>query len=280
MNRTIDLLMNNLNYSEKNAFWIRFCRNGLYLFLIVKIVFIQPILEDVTQFIPVQFTGLSSVLFAPILLAEINIFFFIIPFLIVLLVGIIFRHTYYNSFIILWFSICLSRLTLQIINGSDLVLNLLLLCSIFMEVPPAYRKFSNLHVFETIAGAARILCQIQVVFIYFQSGYNKLLSEAWRSGDAIYSITHLTFFQNPNLPWELNETECLLLAWGVILFEIGFALLIWVKRLRLTLLVLGCIFHISIILFLGLLDFGLIMIIGYCVFLPIQRSKPLSVSLG
>ncbi len=274
MNSAINHLINYLNYSERNLFWIRFCRIGLYLFLIFKIIFISSILEDVSQYTPIKLTGLAKVLFGPILLTEFGTYFFIIPFLLLLLVGIVFRHSLYISFSILWFSVCLSRLTLPIINGSDLVLNLLLLLTLFMEIPSDCKEYSIVNMLESIAGAVRILAQIQVAFIYFQSGYDKLLSEAWRSGAAMYSINHLTFFQNPNLIWVLNKTECLLLGWSVILFEIGFALLIWFKRLRPILLILGCIFHVSIIVFLGLFDFGLIMIICYFLFLPIQKAKP------
>lgn len=281
MNSVFNQFCNSLIHSEGSTFWIRFFRKALFGFLFLKIFLIWPVLEDVILYMPFKIDSfLKELAYAPLLLIHLNKNLFVISFALLLIAGIAFRHSYATSFLIFWFSFCLSKLTLPISNGVDSILNLFLFLIIFVEVPRNNKFFIDSGVLEIISKAARVVAQLHLALIYFLSGYDKLLSEAWRSGAAIYSITHLTFFQNPNLIMELNRTECLILGWSVILFEIGFALLIWFKRLRPTLLVLGCIFHVSIILFLGLLDFGLIMIISYCLFLPIQKSKAQSVSLG
>ncbi len=262
-----------LTYSGSSTFWVRFFRKALFGFLLLKIFLLWPVLDDVIQYMPFKIDSfIKELVYAPLLLIHFHKNLFAIPFVILLFAGIAFRHNYFSSFLVFWFSVCLSKLTLPISTGADSVLNLFLFLVILMEVPKD-KYFIDVALLEIISKAAWVVAQVHLAFIYFLSGYDKLLSEAWRSGAAIYSITHLTFFQNPNLILELSKTGCLLLGWSVILFEMGFALLIWFKKLRPTLLVLGCIFHISIILFLGLLDFGLIMIICYCLFLPIQKSK-------
>jgi hypothetical protein len=248
-------------------------RKGLYVFLILKILLLSGVFQDAIQYTPFHLTRFSRVAYAPVLLAQYNVYLFRVPFLLLLVAGIIFRHSYYTSFLILWFSVCLSKLTLQITNGSDLVLNLFLMLVIFMEIPKNYNASENISRLGTIAGAARLVAQIQLALIYFYSGYNKLLSEAWRSGAAIYSITKLTFFQNPYWAIELKQTSCMVLGWSIIIFEIAFALLIWFKGFRLPLLVAGCLFHLSIIAFIGIPDFGIIMILTYCVFLPVTNAQ-------
>lgn len=274
MNSVFVKFCNSLIHSEGSTFWVSFFRKAIFGFLLLKIFLIWPVLEDVIFYMPFKLDSFFKELaYAPLLLIHLHKDSFVISFVILLIVGIAFRYSYVASFLIFWFSFCLSKLTLPISNGVDSILNLFLFLIIFMEVPKNNTFFIDSGALEIISKTARVVAQLHLALIYFLSGFDKLLSEAWRSGAAIYSITHLTFFQNPNLILELNRTACLLLGWSIILFEIGFALLIWFKRLRPTLLVLGCIFHVSIILFLGLLDFGLIMIISYCLFLPIQNPR-------
>ncbi len=135
-----------------------------------------------------------------------------------------------------------------------------------------------------ISNFVLLLCRIQLALIYLLSGFNKLTSEAWRSGDAIYSIANLEYLNNPALSFHFNESMAMVLAWGVILFELAFPVLIWFRRFRIPVLFLGVCFHIGIIFFLSLPDFGVVMILTYSLFLPsrhpvvvshaVSRSRP------
>jgi hypothetical protein len=124
-----------------------------------------------------------------------------------------------------------------------------------------------------LSNAAFLLGQIQITLIYFLSGYDKLTSSAWQTGAAMNSIINLTFFQNPFLSLELTKFQCMLLCWLIILFELGFSILIWFNKLRFIILTLGVIFHLGIVFFLGLADFGIVMILCYTLFLPIQKGS-------
>jgi hypothetical protein len=57
------------------------------------------------------------------------------------------------------------------------------------------------------------------------------------------------------------------IAWFTILFELNFAILIWIKEFRGFVLLIGVVFHLAIAIFLSLPDFGLIMLIAYLPFL-------------
>jgi len=114
-----------------------------------------------------------------------------------------------------------------------------------------------------------LFCRVQLTLIYLQSGLDKLSSEVWRSGDAIFYITQLDFFFSPLLT--INESSFMILAWSTILFELSFALLIWVRKFRIALLTLGVVFHLGIAIFLSLPDFGIMMILTYSLFFPFEK---------
>jgi hypothetical protein len=131
-----------------------------------------------------------------------------------------------------------------------------------------------------IQNFAFLICRVQLVFIYFLSGYNKLSSHAWRSGDAVFSIINLEYFFNPMISVSLSKTEYLLIAWIIILFELSFAFLIWFKKLRPFLLIAGVLFHLGIVFFLSLPDFGIVMILLYSLLIDYPKrllGKPTTV---
>jgi hypothetical protein len=59
----------------------------------------------------------------------------------------------------------------------------------------------------------------------------------------------------------------------VILWELSFAYLIWVRPLRPFMLAIGVLMHLGIGAFLGMWTFGLIMIFGYVAFLQPQTVR-------
>jgi len=246
-----------------------FCKS-LYVFLIVKIVFLWPVVHDIVAYSPFEFTsGWRYVIYVPVKLAQWNLDVFLVILLLLLLVALKVRINYFTSVLIYWFSFSLTRLLGPVANGSDYVLNLFLMLSIGLPVWPAFKPSLRSSQIM-ISNFVFLFCRIQLALIYLLSGFNKITSEAWRSGDAIYSIMNLEYFTNPALPFHFSEWGCLIVAWGVILFELGFPFLIWFRKFRIPILVMGVCFHIGIIFFLSLPDFGVIMILTYGLFLEMQ----------
>ncbi|MEQ8424808.1 MAG: HTTM domain-containing protein, partial [Cyclobacteriaceae bacterium] len=178
------------------------------------------------------------------------------------------KVNYIVGFLVFWFSLSLTRLIASVGNGSDLVLNIFLFICIFLSTSPKLESRKKPEFQILVSNAALFLGQIQLALIYFLSGYDKLTSAAWQNGAAMHSITNLTFFQNPFLRLELTQLQCLMLSWLIILFELGFSMLIWFKKFRIPFLTMGVIFHFGIVFFLGLADFGIVMIICYLVYIP------------
>lgn len=261
---------NYLLVNDHQSTKIFFCKS-LYVFLFLKIIFLWSVLPDITKYVPFQFNSLvKHVVYAPIKIAQIDLLIFLALFLVVLLISIIVKMNYISAIIIFWLSISLSRLALPVTNGSDLVLNLFLLISIFIPAMPLLKSPGFRWLQKIIANFAFLLCQTQLALIYLLSGFDKLMSEAWRSGDAMFSILNLEYFINPLVSAPVNKSFYIITAWITIIFELGFAVLIWVKPFRWPLLITGIIFHLSIVFFLSLPDFGILMILTYSLFIPFK----------
>lgn len=254
---------------ESNSRLITFFCKSLYVFLFIKIIFLWSVLHEISMYMPYQFKSiLGRIIYAPITVAQLNVGLFLILILAILLVSLLVRLNYFTSIFIFWLSFCLSRLTQPVANGSDLVLNLFLFYSIFLATNPSFKTSAGLDTQRIVSNFTLLACQIHVALIYLLSGYDKLISAAWRSGDAVYSIMNLEFFVNPGLSVSLDRKIFIALAWLIILFELCFPFLVWFKRFRIPVLLAGIIFHLSIIFLLSLPDFGIVMILVYSLFLP------------
>jgi len=270
INDLVDRLMSTHDNERHIAL---FCK-ALYVFLIFKILYLWPLVGDVLDYKPFTYNSyLSYLLFARLVLTKINTEMFLGCFALLLVVSVIIRSNYISTFVICWVSISLSRLFLPIINGSDLVLNLFLIIAIALPLNPKLNFKNSEHIQTIISNVALLFAQIQFALIYLLSGYDKLLSASWRSGAAIDSINNLTFFHNPFITLHLNEVVCIVLSWSVIVFEIGFGFLIWAEKFRIPLLVMGILFHLVIAVVLGLVDFALVMVICYGVYLPFKKTN-------
>jgi hypothetical protein len=259
-------------FPVRNEFWISFFCKSLYGFLILKLLMSWYVLADIATYSPYQFTSwYAYILYAPLLLLQINIKAYLICFLGLLIISVLIQTNYISAILIFWFSVSLSRFMFSILNGSDIVLNLFLIIAVFLPAQP-HLKSSGIITQKIISSVALLFARITLCLVYFLSGYDKLVSSAWRSGAAVHSVINLDYFYNPAFVFHGSNTLFMLIGWSVIIFEISFSLLIWFKKFRMLFLLAGILFHLGIIVLLGLPDFGLVMIICYTVFLPIKNE--------
>lgn len=260
-------------FPSRNNFWISFFCKSLYGFLILKILASWSTLLDIAIFAPYTFSSAYAyLLYAPLHILQISVACYLFCFLGMLLISLFVRTNYISAVLIFWFSVSLSRFMFPVLNGSDLVLNLYLLLSIALPTWPSFNSGGRGYQ-EAISSAAILFARITLCLIYFLSGYDKLINTDWRSGAAIHSIINLDYFFNPSFYFSGSTTLFMLIGWGVIIFELSFSFLVWFKQLRVLLLLAGTLFHLGIILLLGLPDFGLLMIICYYIFMPIKKES-------
>lgn len=195
------------------------------------------------------------------------------------LVAILFiRPNYFANFFLFWIALNLYKLRFPVTNGSDYVL---LAMSIY-GIPLSFWNFGSVS-FQIISvglfNLSRLLAAIQVALIYLISAWDKLLSPAWRNGDAFLYIRNIDTTFNPLLlPLTQSEVMSFTLSWVTILFEFLFVILVWKKRTRLFILCVGIVFHLVIWFMLSLPDFALLMILCYLIFikdrdLDVLRSR-------
>lgn len=257
---------------RKDSFWkIVFCKS-LYSFLLLKIFYSWFLVKDLMAYTPVSpANSWSKLLFAPLLILSHYPNVFWICFGLLLVTALAIRLNYITAFLIFWFSISYSRLLFPVLNGSDLVLNLFLMIGVLIPVLPSWKGQARDYQIY-LSHYAVLLIRVEMALIYFLSGFDKLITEAWRNGAAIFSVVNLDFFTNPVFSISLDKWQLVTIAWAVIVFELAFSVLIWFSAFRKYLLILGVLFHLGIVVFMGLVDFGLLMIISYTIFFPLKEN--------
>jgi hypothetical protein len=119
------------------------------------------------------------------------------------------------------------------------------------------------------------LCQIQVCIIYGYSGIKKLKGFAWWNGDAVWhslaqvQLAGADFSWMAHFPLALAGVTYLTLAW-----EIYFPALIWIKPIRVPLLIVGVLLHMGIAFGMSLPLFGALMVLTYVLFLDPKAFAP------
>ncbi len=241
---------------------------AVYLYFIFKIILdwkASLLLGKVIVFEPIT----SPIIYLFFLPGEI----FISNPIVFLLIGVFLlvinfpRPNYFISALLFWYSVNYFRVHYAIINGSDIVLITFMFLVIGLSIYPVWKRWVGFQ--RLVFNGASLVLKIQIAIIYLLSGVDKLYAQAWRNGEAIHYMLSIDYLMNPHLagifpdvPW-LNFS----IAWCVISFEILFPFLIWYKKTRLWMLAIGTLFHIGISILLSLVDFGMIMIISYIIFL-------------
>jgi hypothetical protein len=125
-----------------------------------------------------------------------------------------------------------------------------------------------------VSGFAHRLVQLQLCWVYFLTGWDKLLSGvAWRDGTAIaYSMSEGTFSRAPWLldPWiqsDIGLAVLMGLTWLTLGWELLFPLLVAFKPTRLGGLVAGVCLHVGIFFTMSVGMFGPASVWGYQAFL-------------
>lgn len=246
---------------------------------IIKILLLWSLGGQVIKYHDMSLPGSwwGKMLLAPAFLANerIDIFFAIV--IAMLLVIFFFRRHYITTALFFWITFNLYIVYLPFANGADIVLFVLAFWCVPMAAYPQVKSAVGKDVQKAIYNASVLLCQLQVVFIYFVSGWDKLMSQAWRSGEAFSYITNLDTMFNPVFRNTFDHAAAQwMLSWTTILFELAFCFLVWFRQTRLPMLVVGVLFHLFIWIVLSLPDFACTMMVSYVLFLKdseINRFK-------
>ncbi len=218
----------------------------------------------------------GKVMLAPAFLADVNINVFYSG-IVVLLTSILFlRRHYITTSVFFWLTLNLYVVYLPFANGADMVLFMLAFWCIPIVTNPKFKSDTAMVIQKAAYNVGVILCQLQIVFIYFISGWDKLITKSWQSGQAFDYVVNLNSMFNPAFSGMFdNPIVQLILSWMTIVFELAFAILVWWAQTRIPILVIGLLFHLFIWVVISLPDFASTMIVSYILFLKDADLKHL-----
>jgi hypothetical protein len=119
------------------------------------------------------------------------------------------------------------------------------------------------------ANLAIRLIQIHMCIIYLFAGMAKLTGLAWWDGTALWMAFGNMEYQSMDMTWIANHPILINVMTHVTLFwEISYWALVWSRLTRPVVLLLAIPLHLGIAICLGMITFGLIMLVGNMAFLP------------
>jgi hypothetical protein len=146
--------------------------------------------------------------------------------------------------------------------------NVLMLAFAFYCIPVRTKTNDPFqHILNHLSRTASIA---QIVLLYLVAALYKLNGDMWPSGEALYYTLEIERFstdwiKNSGIThqWFLMKA----LTFGVMAYQFAFPVLIWFKKIKTPLLLVGVLFHLTTGVVMHLWDFALAMIFSYAIFL-------------
>lgn len=166
------------------------------------------------------------------------------------------------------------------LNSGDLYQRLVLFLLWFSPCADMYSLDSLLAarkggaVASTSAPWAQRLIQMQLCIAYLQTTVCKIVGLHWQDGTAVYYATRFEEFHCVGLPLIFDiPIVCKLLTYATIALELALFTLIWWRKCRVWVIVLGCIFHIGLACSFNLPVFEEMFMATYILFLDPQSVE-------
>ena len=160
------------------------------------------------------------------------------------------------------------------LTGGDNLLGQLLLFNCFLST-----SFKNDFAWKDLLkiclhNFALLAIIIQISLLYFLSALAKLNDPQWISGTAIKAVSQIQYFSLFSFFTYSKFLEPLfvILNFGVLVYQLFFPILIWIKKIKKPFLLFGILMHVYIALVMGLVGFGFIMILAYTFFWPEKET--------
>ena len=111
------------------------------------------------------------------------------------------------------------------------------------------------------------LIQVHMCIIYLFAGAGKLLGQSWWDGTAMWGALANLEYQTLDMTWLCRWPIIVnLLTHVVVVWELSYCVLIWPRILRPIVLLLALPLHLGIAICMGMVTFGLVMLIGNLAF--------------
>lgn len=130
------------------------------------------------------------------------------------------------------------------------------------------------HPTYTSANIAIRLIQVHMCIVYLFAGFGKLLGDSWWSGTAMWGALGNYEYQSLDMTWlaawplVINFLSHLTIVW-----ECSYAVFVWPRLTRPIVLALAVPLHLGIAICMGMITFGLVMLIGNLAFVSPQLVR-------
>lgn len=202
---------------------------------------------------------------------------FIVSYILVICLNIFGIGRWFTALLLFLMVYVLQQMNAITGNGGDIMVRLVLLYLIFCN---SYQYFvlvkeknvydDNRRLQNLVSNLAAFSIMLQLCVAYFELGLAKLNDELWRNGEATYYALQMERFIGTPINQYMVRYKWIDIGsnYAVLLFELAFPLLIWIKKLRKPLLLAGLLFHCCVYFFLMIYGFQVIFILIYGLFLP------------
>jgi|688.fasta_scaffold329743_2 hypothetical protein len=163
-----------------------------------------------------------------------------------------------------------------IMNSGDTLLRLESFLLIFSEAGTLYSLDRKFNLGKHRQPQSSVLCspwaqrllQLELSGVYAQAFFSKVVHSEWLNGIAFYNCSRLTDFARLPLPMLFDHLWIYqIICWMTLAIELALFTLIWSKKTRYLVLLIGTAFHICIDLTMNIPLFEYIMIVNYINFL-------------
>jgi uncharacterized membrane protein YphA (DoxX/SURF4 family) len=119
------------------------------------------------------------------------------------------------------------------------------------------------------ANLALRLIQVHLCVVYMFSGCGKLFGASWWEGTALWGAAANVQYRTLDLTWLARHPLVVnAITLGTLFWEVAYAALIWPRLTRPVFLAMAALVHLGIGLAMGMMEFGLAMLVANLAFVP------------
>jgi hypothetical protein len=134
---------------------------------------------------------------------------------------------------------------------------------------------------STRATVALRLIQVHLCVMYFYSGCGKLFGASWWEGTAIWGAAANVQYRTLDLTWMARHPLVVnAITLATLFWEVAYAALIWPRLTRPLFLAMAALVHLGIGLAMGMMEFGLAMLVANLAFVPAATWRGLLPDAG
>ena len=162
--------------------------------------------------------------------------------------------------------------------GSNTLLMAMLLCLLMVPLPFFAKSGPWFWLRNSLSHLGFAMIIFQVLLLYLVASIAKLGGVKWLDGSAFYYVLMNDIYSHPwfRAVFSQNDFVVRFVSWFTLVFQFLFPVLVWFRKTKLAFLFTGVVFHLMIIVVMGIEDFGLIMLVLYIPFLGESRLLALN----